>query len=73
MTRQERILAARDQLQGIIADAHVAARRGPELAIRLRADFERVEQILRDLLTEPKPAEADPKANGQAAKTPVRK
>lgn len=51
MTRREAAMKARDELCGLIADAHVAGRRGADLALRLRQDFARVEAILHDLLT----------------------
>lgn len=49
MTRRDQLLKARDELCGMIADAHVAQRKGGDLALRLKRDFERVEQILRTL------------------------
>ncbi len=59
MTRAEKLLKARDELQGIIADAHIAGRRGVDLALSLRQSFAKVEQILNQL------EETKPVNNGQ--------
>lgn len=69
MTREEFVARHRDELLGMIADAAVSQRTGPDLARAIRAWVAKVEGRLGEMYDQLRPAPAQPNQAPRAAGT----